>query len=159
MLNQVNIIGNIGEEPIVKTFQSGKKVARFSVAVNGYSKDPENRPAPTWVDCEMWDQAMERLLKCRQKAKLRGRQILVTGALALNTYMQEVGSEQQKRKRLYVKVGSFSLLGGLKGLESSDEPSPTMEAITEEFDGTDEDDQETETKSRKASETKSRKAS
>ncbi len=54
IMNQVNIIGNIGAEPKVTSFQSGKRKATFSVALNSYSKDKENRPAPTWVHCEMW---------------------------------------------------------------------------------------------------------
>ncbi len=119
-MNQVNIIGNIGAEPKVTSFQSGKKKASFSVALNSYSKDKENRPAPTWVTCEMWEETANRLLKCKEKAKLTGRKIQVTGSLALNVWTDGEGENQRTMKKLYVKVHSFELLGGLK---SEDEPA------------------------------------
>lgn len=135
-MNQVNIIGHIGSEPEVKSFQSGKKVARFSVAINGYSKDKENKPAPTWIPCEMWDTAVDRMLKCRQKAKLSGRKIQITGSLALNVYSTLVGTEQRTMKKLYLKVSSFELLGGLKSDEETlDEPTMTGEQAAQEFEG------------------------
>ncbi|MCC7531158.1 MAG: single-stranded DNA-binding protein [Candidatus Melainabacteria bacterium] len=49
-MNQVNIIGDIGREPEVKSFQSGKKTARFSVtssfmnrATQAYSQTAQAR--------------------------------------------------------------------------------------------------------------------
>ena len=67
-MNQVNIIGNIGSEPEVRSFTSGKKVMRFSLAVNGYSKDGKERPA-TWIPCETWDDDTgERFLKAVKRA-------------------------------------------------------------------------------------------
>ncbi len=134
-MNQVNIIGNIGSEPEVKSFQSGKKVARFSVAINGYSKDKENKPAPTWVSCEMWDAAVDRMLKCKEKAKLTGRKIQLTGSLALNVYNSEVGTETRTIKKLYVKVHTFELLGSLKTDEPEGEPTLTGDDIAAEFAG------------------------
>lgn len=134
-MNQVNIIGNMGSEPEVKVFDSGKKVARFSVAINGYSKDKDKKPAPTWVPCEMWDAAVDRLLKCKEKAKLTGRKIQITGSMALNTYSSVVGTEQRTVRKLYVKAHTFELLGGLRTDEEADESTATMDDIAEEFEG------------------------
>lgn len=148
-MNQVNIIGNLGSEPEVKVFQSGKKVARFSVAVNGYSKNKENQPAPTWITCEMWDAAVDRLLKCKEKAKLSGRKIQITGSLALNVYSATVGTEQRTMKKLYVKVHSFELLGGLKTDEPEEDSAPTTEQIEAEFEGAEVTELLTESNARK----------
>ncbi len=126
-MNQVNIIGNIGAEPKVTSFQSGKKKAAFSVALNSYSKDKENRPAPTWVHCEMWEATVDRLLKCKEKAKLTGRKIQITGSLALNVWTDGEGENQRTMKKLYVKVHSFELLSGLKS-----EAEPEIEEPSEE---------------------------
>jgi len=131
-MNQVNIIGNIGGEPDVKSFQSGKKVARFSIAINSYSKDKENRPAPTWVQCEMWEATAERLLKCREKAKLTGRKIQITGSLAMNVYSTGEGQDQRTVKKLYVKVHSFELLSGLQTEESQSTEAATGDSETNE---------------------------
>lgn len=124
-MNQVNLIGNIGGEPEVRSFNSGAhKVARFSIAINGYSKDKDKIPAPTWVPCEMWDASVERLLKCQEKGKLLGRKIQVTGSLALNTYDKTVGGQTMTVRKLYVKVQSFQLLN--RGAEEA--PDDTAEA-------------------------------
>jgi single-strand DNA-binding protein len=122
-MNTVHVIGNIGSEPKVTRWDSGKMVARFSVAVNGGKKDKEGNSLPTWIPLEMWDDAVERLLKCQAKAKLTGRKIQVTGALAPNEYNKEVGDAQVPIKSLKVKVHSFELFG----LKQEAEPAPEGE--------------------------------
>jgi hypothetical protein len=67
------------------------------------------------------DSSVERMIKCREKAGLKGRKIQVTGALALNVYTATVGTEQRTVKKLYVKVHAFELLGGLKSEEEETE--------------------------------------
>ena len=37
--NHVQLIGNVGQEPTITNLESGKKVARFSLATNEYYKD------------------------------------------------------------------------------------------------------------------------
>ena len=41
MMSSVNLIGNLGANPEIKTFQSGKRVARFPLAMNRYGKDKD----------------------------------------------------------------------------------------------------------------------
>ena len=38
-VNKVTLIGNITRDPLVKTTESGKKVALFTIATNRYYKD------------------------------------------------------------------------------------------------------------------------
>ena len=114
-MNQLNIIGNIGSEPVVTYLQnSDNKVARFSVAINGYSKDKEKKPAPLWVDCELWNEAADRLLKCQERGRLTGRKIQVTGALANSHWKKKVGTHEISMNTKYCKVRSFELIGSLK---------------------------------------------
>jgi single-strand DNA-binding protein len=115
-MNQVNIIGNIGSEPEVRSFSSGKKVMRFSLAVNGYTKDGKERPT-TWIPCETWDDTVERFIKCSEKGKLSGRKVQITGSLALNEYERKVGETAIKERKLYVKVHQFALLSYAHALE------------------------------------------
>jgi len=37
--NHVQLIGNLGEDPKITVLESGKKVARFSLATNEYYKN------------------------------------------------------------------------------------------------------------------------
>lgn len=105
-MNTVHVIGNIGAEPDVKVFTTGKKVGRFSVAVNNGRKKN-----PVWIPCEIWEEACDRLLKCQALQKLTGRKIQVTGSLALNEYKQHVGDSEVTMRKLYVKVHSFEMFG------------------------------------------------
>ena len=102
-MNSVSLIGNLGQAPEYKRFQSGKRVARFSIALNGRGKDQP----PTWVPCELWDDTVDRLEKCNVKS---GTKIGVTGNLAQNTYTRGQGSQETTIKKLYLKVFSFDVL-------------------------------------------------
>jgi single-stranded DNA-binding protein len=105
-MNVVHASGNIGSEPELTVFQSGKKKARFSIAVNSSKKNK-----PIWVQCEIWEEACDRLLKCQEKSKLTGRKIQVSGSLALNEYKKAVGETMVNMRHTYVKVHNFELFG------------------------------------------------
>lgn len=50
MLNQVQLIGRLGNEPEVRTTASGDKVANFSVATTEtWVKDGERKSKTTWI--------------------------------------------------------------------------------------------------------------
>lgn len=127
-MNAVHVIGNIGADPDVKVFDTGKKVARFSVAVNSARKDK-----PVWVPCEIWEEACDRLLKCQQKAKLTGRKIQVSGSLALNEYKKQVGASEVQMRRLYIKVHSFELFGLKQETGEAAPAEPQGTAATEDY--------------------------
>jgi single-strand DNA-binding protein len=128
MMNSVNLTGNLGNNPEIKSFQSGKKVARFSLAVNSYGKD---RP-PVWITCELWDAAVERLQKCSVRT---GTRMAVTGSLGLNEYDRTIGKTVIHEKKLYVKVSTFQVLSA-KGevLTEVEEPADEDSASADESD-------------------------
>ena len=130
-MNQVNIIGNIGQEPEVRSFASGKKVMRFSIAINGYSKDGSKRPT-TWIPCETWDDTVVRFLKCAEKGKLSGRKIQVTGTLAVSEYPRQIGNVEFMQRKLYVKVHHFALLSKLSDEQEPAAAEPAQEPLLSE---------------------------
>ncbi len=81
MNNTISIIGNVGQDPNVKEFESGKKVANFSVAVKDYSAKDDK---PMWLEVEAWNELADRVLKILSK----GREVAVTGRLSIDTYTQ-----------------------------------------------------------------------
>ncbi|HOB71904.1 MAG TPA: single-stranded DNA-binding protein, partial [bacterium] len=50
MRNKVLLIGNLGQDPEIKTLESGKKVARFTLATNESFKNSEGQKVEetTW---------------------------------------------------------------------------------------------------------------
>ena len=112
MLNLTAFIGNVGGDLEVKVLQSGSKVARFSVAISTYKKAEATEPV--WVTCEAWDDLVDRLVKCNVS---RGRQIAINGSLALNVFKPKDAPDGKIERRLYVKVGTFQVLGSSKEAE------------------------------------------
>jgi single-stranded DNA-binding protein len=100
MINQCIVSGNVGKKPEIKKFESGKQLARFSIAVNQYSKT-NDQPESLWLDIECWDGVAERLQKCDLD---EGKRITVVGSVAPNVYRQTIGSESITHRRVKLKM-------------------------------------------------------
>ncbi len=71
-VNKVILIGNVTRDPSVKTTESGKKVAMFTIATNRYFKDAnwENKSEAEFNNCVAWGSLAERIEKYLKKGKL-----------------------------------------------------------------------------------------
>lgn len=71
-VNKVILIGNITRDPAVKTTESNKKVALFTIATNRYFKtsDGEQRSESEFHNCVTWWNLAERCEKYLVKSKL-----------------------------------------------------------------------------------------
>ncbi|MCE2928363.1 MAG: single-stranded DNA-binding protein [Candidatus Caenarcaniphilales bacterium] len=54
-INQVTVIGRVGQDPELRYFESGKSLASFSMAVNRPSKNKET----DWFDIKLWGKQAE----------------------------------------------------------------------------------------------------
>lgn len=81
----VQLYGNLGSDPEVKFLDSGKAVAKFSVAVNGYKKDAE----PSWFNVSVFGKSAE---NCGTYLK-KGKPVLVTGRIEVRKYQAKDGSK------------------------------------------------------------------
>jgi single-strand DNA-binding protein len=115
MINYVNIVGHVGRKPEVKVFASGKRLAKFSIAVNQPKRGDEPQP-PLWLDIEAWESVAERVIKSKVDA---GKKIAISGSLAPNVYQQRVGDSFKEIQKVKVKLSSFDLL--------SSKPEPEYE--------------------------------
>lgn len=99
-INTVTLVGRVVRDIEVKTTNSGKSVASFALAVDGYGKDaPAN-----FVDVVAWNKAAEILAQYATK----GKQIGISGRLQTRTWEDKEGN---KRKATEVMVDQFQLLG------------------------------------------------
>lgn len=71
-VNKVILIWNVTKDPLVKTTESGKKVALFTIATNRYFKSPEweNKSEAEFNNCVVWGNLAERVEKFLSKGKL-----------------------------------------------------------------------------------------
>ena len=110
-INSTTLVGRVVRDIEVKTTNSGKEVASFALAVDGYGKyAPAN-----FIDCVAWGKAAEILGQYATK----GKQIGITGRIQTRPWEDKDGN---KRKATEVVIDQFQLLGS-KGDGSSAAPA------------------------------------
>nr|DAQ65732.1 MAG TPA: Single strand binding protein [Caudoviricetes sp.] len=101
-INNVTLIGRVVRDIEIKTTNSGKSVASFALAVDGYGKDAD----ASFIDCVAWNKAAELLAEYAPK----GKQIGITGRLQTRIWEKD----DIKRKATEVIIDQFQLLSDAK---------------------------------------------
>lgn len=106
MKNRVQLIGNAGNDPIVKTLDGGRKVANLTIATNdSYKNDKGERIEQTeWHTVVAWGKTAEIM----EKFVTKGKQIAIDGKLTHRSYDDKNGD---KRYITEVVVSEIMLLG------------------------------------------------
>ena len=106
MNNFVSVVGHVGKNPSVKVFDTGKKLAKFSIAVKEYSPNREE-PITLWFDVDAWEGLAERV----QKTITKGREVVLSGRLSMSTYTKEENGIKMQITKPVIKLTSFTLCG------------------------------------------------
>ena len=117
-INNVTLIGRVVRDIEVKTTNSGKSVASFALAVDGYGKDAD----ASFIDCVAWNKAAELLAEYAPK----GKQIGITGRLQTRIWEKD----DIKRKATEVIIDQFQLLSDAKS--GGNNAAPATERYAEE---------------------------
>ncbi|HPH23417.1 MAG TPA: single-stranded DNA-binding protein [Chitinophagaceae bacterium] len=90
--NKVQLIGNLGNNPEVKTLDGGKKMARFSVATNETYKNTKGEKVveTQWHNLVAWGKVAEIAEKYLQK----GSEVALEGKLMNRTYNDKDGNKK-----------------------------------------------------------------
>lgn len=90
--NRVQLIGNVGSEPQVKEFTSGKKMARFRLATNDVKKvDGVFVKHTEWHNVTAWDKFAD----IAQKNINIGTEVIIQGRVLNNTFKDKNGNLQK----------------------------------------------------------------
>src|SRR5690606_34473538 len=113
--NKVQLIGNVGNEPEITNLESGKKVAKFSIATNEFYKNSkgEKEQDTQWHNIVAWGKTAEIIEKYVDK----GKEVALEGKLTSRSYETKEG---EKRYVTEVVVNEILLLG-IKGEENANE--------------------------------------
>jgi len=84
LVNKVNLIGHLGAAPEITTLESGRILARFSIAVNWRQQDKEGNwiTQTQWHNIKAWGKTAERTQKLLEK----GHKVMVEGRLINRAY-------------------------------------------------------------------------
>ena len=114
-LNRVTLIGNLGQDPDIRTTQSGSKIAVFSLATNENWTD---RRSGERVERTEWHRIVvfENLSEIVEKYVRKGDKLCVEGALRTREWTDNDGV---RRYTTEITVGAFDgrivLLGSPRG--------------------------------------------
>lgn len=104
--NKVQLIGNLGAAPEVKTLESGKKMARFSVATSeSYRNAKGEKVTETqWHNLVAWGKVADIV----EKYLTKGKEVAIEGKLVNRSYNDKEGN---KKYITEVQVNELLLLG------------------------------------------------
>lgn len=104
--NKVQLIGNLGNNPEVKTLDGGKKVARFSVATNETYRNAKGEKVieTQWHNLIAWGKLAEIAEKYLQK----GSEVALEGKLINRSYNDKEGN---KKYITEIQVNELLMLG------------------------------------------------
>ena len=104
LLNQVQLVGNLGKDVEGLDFEDGKKLAKVTMATNAfYYKDGERQQTTRWHNIVAWGKTAELMIKLGQK----GTRMLVQGKLNTRDYETKEG---QRRQQTEVVVDQFLVI-------------------------------------------------
>ena len=90
--NKVQLIGNLGNNPEIITLESGKKLAKMSIATNESYKNAQGEKVTDtqWHNVVAWNKTAEIIEKYLQK----GSEIAVEGKLTSRSYEDKDGNKK-----------------------------------------------------------------
>ena len=105
--NKVQLIGNLGNNPEVITLDSGKKLAKFSIATNESYKNAQGEKVTDtqWHNVIAWNKTAEIVEKYLSK----GNEVAVEGKLTSRSYEDKEGV---KKYITEIVVNELLMLGG-----------------------------------------------
>ncbi|MDO6761644.1 single-stranded DNA-binding protein [Tamlana sp. 2_MG-2023] len=113
--NKVQLIGNVGNEPEITNLESGKKVAKFSIATNDSYKDSKGEKVTNtqWHNIIAWGKIAEIV----EKYVGKGKEVALEGKLTSRSY----GTKEGEKRYVTEVVVDEILLLGIKGEDNATE--------------------------------------
>lgn len=90
MLNKLVLMGRLTREPEMRATDSGKTVARFSLAVERDFKNVDGGKETDFIDCICFGKTAEMAIRNLSK----GRMVAVSGRLQINKWQDKEGSRR-----------------------------------------------------------------
>ena len=90
--NKVQLIGHVGNDPEIKTFDGGKKLAKLNVATNeSYKNEKGEKVEETqWHSLIAWGKTADII----EKYVVKGKEIAIEGKLTHRSYEDKTGEKR-----------------------------------------------------------------
>ncbi|MFA8450750.1 MAG: single-stranded DNA-binding protein [Bacteroidales bacterium] len=124
-VNKVILIGRLGIDPEIRSFESGAKVATFRIATSESYKNKEGQKVEQteWHNIVLW----RGLADIAEKYLRKGDQIYLEGRIRTRTWEDKDGS---KRYTTEIEAQNMTMLGSKKDNDYAPQaPAPTAQDI------------------------------
>ena len=118
-LNKVTLIGNLGNDPEVRSTTGGNRVATFSLATSRSWNDASGakQEKTEWHRCVVWNTKSSQLADIVEKYVKKGDKLYVEGRIE---YRQWQDKDGQTRYSTEINVRELIMLGGGRGSAGGD---------------------------------------
>ncbi|MCU0460226.1 MAG: single-stranded DNA-binding protein [Bacteroidales bacterium] len=132
--NRVQLIGRLGQDPEIRTLESGKKVAHFNLATNESFRNGEGTriEETTWHSIVAWNG----LADLSSKFLSKGKEVCIEGRISYRAYTDKNGNQKNITEIVasdLVMLGSGSrtreLIGDGPGEEQAVDPGAESAGI------------------------------
>ena len=121
-VNKVILLGNLGKDPDIRSMQSGKKMASFSVATSKRWKDrntQEQKESTSWHNIVVFN---EGLVDVIEKYLKKGAKVYLEGELTTRKYQDKDGNDRYTTEVVLQGYNSnLTMLGGSNNSQSFDQ--------------------------------------
>jgi single-strand DNA-binding protein len=92
MKNSVQLIGHVGQEPEIKTLETGRKLANITIATNDvyYKENGDKVEKTEWHRVTAWGKTAEII----EKYVTKGKEVAVEGKLTHRSYDDKEGNRR-----------------------------------------------------------------
>jgi single-strand DNA-binding protein len=125
-MNNITLVGRAGRDPEVRYHESGKAVAKLTLAVNRRNRDDE----PDWFNLELWDKSAQVAADYVRKGSLIG----VIGSISFQKWTDKKTGEEKSKP--VVTVHRLELLGSKRDSNNNNnasQPTTNSNAPDEEI--------------------------
>ncbi len=131
-INKVILIGNLGRDPEVQTFENGVKKANLSLATTETftNKEGNKEQRTEWHRVVLW----RRLAEIAEEYLHKGNQIYIEGRLRTRKWEDKDGNARYTTE---VEGQSMTMLGGRPSENSSGAAPPVEKEVVQEDNDTD----------------------
>lgn len=116
-VNKVILVGNLGDDPEIRTMQSGDKVANFSLATSEkWSKDGEKKEKTEWHRVVLFG----KLAEIAEKYLTKGSKVYIEGKLQTRSWEDNNGNKKYSTEVVLQGYG-----GNMVMLDGKSDGKPT----------------------------------
>ena len=112
-INRATIMGNVGKDPEIKSFQDGNRVANFSIATTESWKDKatgDRKERTQWLNVAVFNQPLVNLV---EKYVRKGDKVFVEGQIENQKYVDKASGQERYSVQIVLRPyrGEIVLMG------------------------------------------------